>query len=74
MLRHAGYRVVQGEVAGEGRTAARAALAEAKRLKAEVVALAAAGLAPDEVLVIGGAVKPRRSVMNIKEAPRLLRP
>jgi len=74
MLRQAGYRVVQGEVAGEGRTAARAALAEARGLKAEVVALAAAGLAPDEVLVIGGAVKPRQSVMNIKEVPRLLRP
>jgi hypothetical protein len=31
-------------------------------------------LASDEVLVIGGAVKPRRSVMSIKEVPRLLRP
>ena len=72
-LRHAGYRVVQGEVAGTRRTAVRAALEEAKRLKAEVVALAAAGLAPDEVLVIGGAVKVRQSVMNIKEVPRLLR-
>ena len=74
MLRRTGYRVVQGEVAGTGPIAARAALAEGKRLKAEVVALVAAGLAEDEVIVISGAGKPRRTVMNVKEVPRLLHP